>query len=50
MWDGETLSLLLKEAGFHNAVEKPAGESRIEPAPDTEHRKPESLYVEATGG
>jgi predicted SAM-dependent methyltransferase len=50
MWDGETLSLMLEEAGFQNAAQKSAGESRMEPAPDTEHRKPESLYVEATGG
>jgi predicted SAM-dependent methyltransferase len=47
MYDTETLSLVLKAAGFPTVEQRPFGDSRLEPAPDGEHRRIGSLYVEA---
>lgn len=46
-WDGETLGALLAEIGFEQAAAQPFGDSRFQPAPDSERRKAETLYVEA---
>jgi SAM-dependent methyltransferase len=46
IWDGDTLILLLGQAGFA-AQKRQFGESRLEPCPDSRLREPESLYVEA---
>lgn len=47
MYDFETLKDLLSEAGF-SAVERcEYGLGRLDPNPDSEHRRLESLYVEA---
>jgi predicted SAM-dependent methyltransferase len=47
MYDAETLGLVLRAAGFDLVEQRAFGESRIEPAPDSEHRRVGSLYVEA---
>jgi predicted SAM-dependent methyltransferase len=47
MYDAETLGLILRAAGFEIVEQRAFGESRIEPAPDSEHRRVGSLYVEA---
>lgn len=47
MYDAETLGLILRAAGFDLVEQRAFGESRIEPAPDSEHRRVGSLYVEA---
>jgi SAM-dependent methyltransferase len=46
-WDGETLCLVVSEAGYREAQVMPGGSSRISPAPDSPTRIPESVYVEA---
>ncbi len=46
-WDGETLCLAVGEAGYHAARVMPGGTSTIVPAPDSEARIPETVYVEA---
>lgn len=46
-WDGETLSLVVGTVGFEGAAEAAGGTSRIEPAPDSPERIPETVYVEA---
>ncbi|MHB8430550.1 MAG: class I SAM-dependent methyltransferase [Acidimicrobiales bacterium] len=46
-WDGETLCLVVDEAGFDEASVMPGGTSRIEPTPDSAVRIPETVYVEA---
>jgi hypothetical protein len=46
-WDGETLCLVVSEAGYRGAEVMPGGSSRISPAPDSPSRIPESVYVEA---
>ncbi|HXW38516.1 MAG TPA: methyltransferase domain-containing protein, partial [Acidimicrobiales bacterium] len=46
-WDGETLCLVLTESGFEGATVRPGGSSRIEPAPDSPARIPETVYAEA---
>ncbi|MGA2837662.1 MAG: methyltransferase domain-containing protein [Acidimicrobiales bacterium] len=46
-WDGETLVLVVGEVGFVEAEVTPGGTSRIEPAPDSPVRIPETVYVEA---
>lgn len=48
MYDFETLRLALSEAGFNEIERSKAGESRIDPAPDSAARAAETLYVEAT--
>ena len=46
-WDGETLCMVVGEAGYESAVVMPGGVSNIVPAPDSEVRIPETVYVEA---
>jgi len=46
-WDGETLCLVLEEAGLPNAQVMPAGRSRIDPPPDLAERRDETVYAEA---
>ena len=46
MYDAETLGLLLEAAGFADIDQRPYGDSRIRPCPDSEGRSAESLYVE----
>jgi predicted SAM-dependent methyltransferase len=46
-WDGETLCLAVGEAGYRGATVMPGGTSKISPAPDSEVRIPETVYVEA---
>jgi hypothetical protein len=46
-WDGETLALVIDAAGFTGAEVMPGGTSRIDPAPDSPTRIPETVYVEA---
>jgi predicted SAM-dependent methyltransferase len=46
-WDGETLCLVMGEAGFPGAEVTPGGTSRLDPAPDSPARIPESVYAEA---
>jgi predicted SAM-dependent methyltransferase len=47
VWDGETLELLLREAGFADARRRAFGDSALEPAPDNPAREPETVYAEA---
>lgn len=47
VWDGETLSKLLGELGFRDVRVRSFGESMIQPPPDSEHRRAETLYVES---
>jgi predicted SAM-dependent methyltransferase len=46
-YDFETLSLLCREAGFAGVERSSYGGGRLQPCPDSEHRRWESLYVEA---
>ncbi len=46
-WDGETLCLVVQEAGYQAPEVMPGGSSRIQPAPDSDVRIPETVYVEA---
>lgn len=46
-WDGETLTLVIDAVGFAGAEVMPGGTSRLDPAPDSPARIPESVYVEA---
>ena len=45
-WDGETLALVVGAVGFESAEERAGGDSRIDPAPDSPVRIPETVYVE----
>jgi predicted SAM-dependent methyltransferase len=47
LYDLETLVLLLAAAGFEQVARRAFGESRLEPCPDSVHRREETLYVEA---
>jgi len=47
MYDVETLTLLLHEAGFRDAESSDYGTGWICPSPDSEFRKAETLYVQA---
>jgi predicted SAM-dependent methyltransferase len=47
LYDVETLTLLLTAAGFEGIARRPFGDSRLDPCPDSEHRRAETLYVEA---
>lgn len=47
MWDRETLELTLREVGFADVAACRAGESVLDPAPDTPAREDGTLYVEA---
>jgi predicted SAM-dependent methyltransferase len=46
-YDFETLKLLLITSGFHSVERRPFGDSELRPCPDGEHRRLETLYVEA---
>lgn len=47
VWDAETLTLALVEAGFDDVRVCAHGESALGHAPDAEHRRSESIYAEA---
>jgi len=47
MYDAETLTLLCAACGFVSAKESPFGDGRMWLNPDSEHRRLETLYVEA---
>jgi predicted SAM-dependent methyltransferase len=47
MFDFETLALVCRAAGFQQVERRRFGDSRIVPTPDGEHRREETLYVEA---
>lgn len=46
-YDLETLQLLCRAAGFVRVEQRPFGQSRLCPVPDSPHRRGETLYVEA---
>jgi predicted SAM-dependent methyltransferase len=47
MYDFETLAMICRAAGFTKEIEQRAfGDSRLQPAPDTDSRRGETLYVE----
>lgn len=46
-YDLETLTLLCKEAGFAEVAPSHYGGGQLQPCPDSEHRRNDSLYVEA---
>lgn len=46
MYDAETLSDLLKAAGFGDVEQREFGKSWLDDAPDSESRAAESLYIE----
>lgn len=46
-YDFETLALLCREAGFEEVERASYGQSRLDPCPDSEHRRDRSLYVES---
>jgi predicted SAM-dependent methyltransferase len=48
MYDEETLALVFEAAGFRDPERREFGESKfLDDAPDTEHRRAETLYMEA---
>ena len=47
LYDVETLTLLLTAAGFEGIAPRSFGDSALDPCPDSEHRRAETLYVEA---
>jgi predicted SAM-dependent methyltransferase len=47
MYDGQTLILLLRAAGFANVRRHAIGEGRLQPNEDSPHRGEGTLYVEA---
>jgi predicted SAM-dependent methyltransferase len=47
MYDGELLIALATAVGFDDAEVREGGDSAIVPAPDTDHRRDVTLYVEA---
>jgi len=47
MYDAATLTTMLKEVGFENAVQTEFGGGRMDPSVDSLNRKSETLYVEA---
>lgn len=47
MYDFETLEYALKQSGFDLVERSQYGAGRIQPCPDSESRKAETLYVEA---
>jgi predicted SAM-dependent methyltransferase len=47
VWDAPTLLLMLREIGFCKVKVRKYGESVLQPPPDSEHRRMETLYVEA---
>lgn len=49
MWDEVTLTALLYECGFGAVRSCDWGESSVRPAPDSLHRRLDTLYLEASG-
>lgn len=47
MYDFDTLALVCNAAGFATVERRQFGDSRLTPCPDSEHRRPWTLYVEA---
>jgi predicted SAM-dependent methyltransferase len=47
VYDPETIEFFCRTIGFDRIEERTFGESRIDPCPDSEHRVPDSFYVEA---
>jgi predicted SAM-dependent methyltransferase len=47
MYDFDTLALVCNAAGFETVEHRRFGDSRLAPCPDSEHRRRETLYVEA---
>ena len=47
MYDFETLQLLLTAGGFETVEQREFADTRLEPSPDSPHRRAETLYVEA---
>jgi SAM-dependent methyltransferase len=47
MYDADTLTLLVRAAGFDVVEERAFGESRLSPCPDSAHRRRDTVYVEA---
>jgi predicted SAM-dependent methyltransferase len=47
MYDFDTLALVCNAAGFETVERRRFGDSRLVPCPDSEHRRRETLYVEA---
>lgn len=47
MYDADTLNMLLEGSGLADIHECSFGESNLQPAPDTERRRVNTLYVEA---
>jgi predicted SAM-dependent methyltransferase len=45
-WDWDTLALIAQAAGFRTCERRLFGESQLDPVPDSEERRPETLYVE----
>ncbi len=45
-YDAETLVYVCRAAGFADVKPRQFGQTHIEPSPDSEHRRLESLYVE----
>lgn len=48
MYDEETLTLMFRAGGFPNPAARKFGDTNLETAPDTERRRAETLYMEAT--
>jgi predicted SAM-dependent methyltransferase len=47
MYDFDTLALVCNAAGFETVELRRFGDSRLAPCPDSDHRRRETLYVEA---
>ncbi|MGH2534740.1 MAG: class I SAM-dependent methyltransferase [Thermomicrobiales bacterium] len=47
VYDFETLAVMLKETGFTGVARSCFGEGALRPSPDSDGRRPETLYVEA---
>jgi predicted SAM-dependent methyltransferase len=45
-YDFQTLALFFEASGFRGVDRRASGESRLQPCPDSEHRRQETLYVE----
>jgi SAM-dependent methyltransferase len=49
MWDRPTLEAVLREAGFADPELSRWGQSRIQPCPDSDHRRNDTLCMEVVG-
>jgi SAM-dependent methyltransferase len=47
MYDFDTLALVCNAAGFETVEHRQFGDSRLAPCPDSDHRRRDTLYVEA---